>query len=367
MDLSLSDTEQRLAESVRRFVDRAAPKDRLVDLRATRAASPADWATTMAAAGWLGLLIPSELGGSGATPTEAAMFFEEIGRAPLPPSWLLSSGVAAPLLAAAPAGEDRAAALAGIATGDIVLVPAFRSRDRRWIGLTAVASGRTVSHEFVFVCGLADATHLLTPVASHGSESLALIPVDHPAVEPRPLGGFLPDSYAVTVDDLDLDTVPRVPCAFNDAHAQRAMALAAAMISAYQVGSCSRLLEISVAHANERVQFGQLIGSFQRVQDHIVRIVNALDSARWILYEALSHADEASSGRRFAAKAWLARSAAIESHWECANAAHEVLAGIGSDPAHGTVLHTAMSRLLHDILGDPAYCRRRIAEAEGWA
>jgi alkylation response protein AidB-like acyl-CoA dehydrogenase len=184
VDLSLSDTEQRLAESVRRFVDRAAPKDRLVDLRASRAASPAEWATTMAAAGWLGLLVPTELGGSGATPTEAAMFFEEIGRAPLPASWLLSSGVAAPLLGAAPVGEDRAASLAGIASGEIVVVPAFRSRNRRWTGLTAVASGPTLSHEFVFVCGLADATHLLAPVTSRGSELFALIPLPIPPSAP---------------------------------------------------------------------------------------------------------------------------------------------------------------------------------------
>jgi len=134
------------------------------------------------------------------------------------------------------------------------------------------------------------------------------------------------------------------------------------MVSAYQVGSCSKLLEISVEYANERVQFGKLIGSFQRVQDHVVRIVNALDSALWLLYEALSRAGD----YRFESRAWLARAAAIESHWECANATHEVLAGIGSDPAHGTILHTALSRLLHDILGDPAFCRRTHSKAEGW-
>ena len=41
-------------------------------------------------------------------------YFQEIGRAPLPPSWLLSSGVAAPLLVGAPSCEDRSTALAGI-------------------------------------------------------------------------------------------------------------------------------------------------------------------------------------------------------------------------------------------------------------
>ncbi len=361
MDLSLSDTEQLLASSVRDFVGRAATKDILVGLQSRQAASPPEWAAAMAAAGWLGLLIPEESGGSGATAMEAAMYFHEIGRAPLPPSWLLSSGVSAPLIAAAPPSAERAASLGEIAVGDSIVVPGFQTSGRRWDGITPIDARSTLSAELAFVCGLRDATHVLVPVSVAGEESLALVPTDHRAVDRRLLPGFLLDGCAVTITGLDLSSIRRVPCRYEEL--APALSVAATMLSAYQVGSCERLLEISVAHANDRVQFGQLIGAFQRVQDHVVRIVNALDSARWLLYDALA---AVGSGSGFEAKAWLARAAAIDAHWECADATHEVLAGIGSDPAHGTVLHTAMSRLLHDLLGGPAYCRRRHVEAEGW-
>jgi alkylation response protein AidB-like acyl-CoA dehydrogenase len=360
MDLSFSDTEQTLASIVRDFVRRAAPKDVLVGLQSEQAPSPRDWAEAMAAAGWLGLLIPDESGGSGATPMEAAMFFQEIGRAPLPPSWLLSGGVSTPLIAAASASESRTAALMDLATGKSIVVPGLQTAGTRWSGVTPIESGPTLSTELTYVCGLREATHVLVPLSMGGEQSLAVVPADHAAVSRRPLMGFLTDCYAVSIAGLELSSIRLIPCRSHDLDS--ALALAATMVSAFQVGSCERLLEIAVAHANDRVQFGQLIGAFQRVQDHIVRIVNALDSARWLLYDALASTDS----DRFEAKAWMARAAAIAAHWECADAAHEVLAGVGSDPAHGTILHTAMSRLLHAIFGSPAYCRRRHAEAEGW-
>lgn len=363
MDLSFTDTEQLLADSVRGFVSRAATKEALVDLHSRHAACPPAWGAAMAAAGWLGLLVPIEVGGSEATAMQAAMFFQELGRAPLPPAWLLSSGVAAPLLSAASKSAAQSEILANIAAGTAVVVPGFQTAGTRWSGICPVEVASTLTTELVFVCGLTDASHVLVPVSLVGEGSFAAVPRDHPAVTHRRLTGFLSDSHVVTINELDLSSIQLVPCNFAEPAVGRALAIAVAMISAYQVGSCGRLLEISVAHANDRVQFGQLIGAFQRVQDHVVRIVNSLDAARWMLYDAL--ATEPSTDQ-FQSKSWLARAAAADAHWECANATHEVLAGIGSDPAHGTVLHTAMSRLLHDVLGDPGWCRRRHAALEGW-
>ena len=44
---------------------------------------------------------------------------------------------------------------------------------------------------------------------------------------------------------------------------------------------------MSVVYSRERRQFGQPIGRFQHVQNHIVQLVNHLDAARWTTYEAL--------------------------------------------------------------------------------
>jgi alkylation response protein AidB-like acyl-CoA dehydrogenase len=131
------------------------------------------------------------------------------------------------------------------------------------------------------------------------------------------------------------------------------------LLAAYQVGGCARLLELAVDYSATRVQFGVPIGRFQRVQDHVVRLVNALDAARWSTYEAIWRLD---SGRPAAVSVSLAAALASEGYMEAANAAHEVHAGIGSDPAFGLTLFTQMSRSLYHYLGGPRWHRRRLGD-----
>ena len=64
------------------------------------------------------------------------------------------------------------------------------------------------------------------------------------------------------------------------------------LLAAYQVGGCERVFEMTLEYANSRVQFGLPIGRFQRVQDHVIQIVNLKDAARWTTYEALWKLDE---------------------------------------------------------------------------
>jgi alkylation response protein AidB-like acyl-CoA dehydrogenase len=120
---------------------------------------------------------------------------------------------------------------------------------------------------------------------------------------------------------------------------------------------------MSVAHSNTRIQFGTPIGRFQRVQDHIIRLLNAMDAARWATYEAAWAID---SGRNGVARSYLAGSTASDGYIEAANAAHEVHAAIGSDPQFGLTLYTRISRTLYELLGPPGWQRRRMADALGW-
>ena len=133
--------------------------------------------------------------------------------------------------------------------------------------------------------------------------------------------------------------------------------------AAYQVGGMLEMLDMSVAHSNTRVQFGTPIGRFQRVQDHIIRLLNAMDAARWATYEAAWAID---SGRDGVARSYLAGSTASDSYIEAANAAHEVHAGIGSDPQYGLTLYTRISRTMYELLGPPGWQRRQMADALNW-
>ena len=122
---------------------------------------------------------------------------------------------------------------------------------------------------------------------------------------------------------------------------------------------------MSISYSNTREQFGQPIGRFQRVQDHIIRILNAADTARWTAYEAAWAID--SQRADAAARAHLTAAVASESYWEAANAAHEVHAGIGSDPQFGLTLYTQASRSLYEYLGPPDWHRLRMADVLDWA
>ena len=122
------------------------------------------------------------------------------------------------------------------------------------------------------------------------------------------------------------------------------------------------VFDMSLNYARERTQFGQVIGRFQRVQDHVIHIVNYLDAARWTTYEALWKVD---SGADAAASVHVAKSVASESYMRACDFAHEVHAGIGVVREYGLTLHTKMSRSLYHCLGAPKVHRRKLKTALG--
>ncbi|MGH8639889.1 MAG: acyl-CoA dehydrogenase family protein, partial [Burkholderiales bacterium] len=129
------------------------------------------------------------------------------------------------------------------------------------------------------------------------------------------------------------------------------------VLCAYKVGGCRAVFDMSVEYSRERSQFGQAIGRFQRVQDHVIHIVNYLDSARWTTYEALYKLD---SGLDAASSVHVAKSVASESYMRACDFAHEVHAGIGVVREYGLTLHTKMSRTLYHCLGGPKAHRRQL-------
>jgi alkylation response protein AidB-like acyl-CoA dehydrogenase len=370
MDLALTSAQKSFGESVRSFVHREATHPRLVELMASGQDWNPGWLPQFARAGWLGILVSEELGGSGADPLTAAILLEELGRGPVPSPLLASSVVSVLLLSALSPSSARDALLSGIADGSKVVIPALRSPESSWRGVLGsrspvTAGGAKLSGSKIFVPYAAAGTHFLVTVSGEGlaSNSFAAIAADAPGVEVRRLGGFMHASYEVTFTNVDLSASNLLPVPdvvdFDDA-----LAIGRVALAAYQFGGCQSLLDMSVSYSGSREQFGVPIGRFQRVQDHIVRIVNALDVARWITYDA-AWAIEA--GRNGAARSYLAAAVAGDAYVEAANAAHEVHAGIGSDPAFGLTLYTQASRSLYEFLGTPLWNRRKLVQAMAWA
>ncbi|HEY2285915.1 MAG TPA: acyl-CoA dehydrogenase family protein [Streptosporangiaceae bacterium] len=388
MDLALSESEQLLKDAARQFVRQKAGWPVLTGLDDTAAGDPGrngagpddagpgesagpwrpEWLATFAAAGWLGVFVPEALGGAGASVTDAAVLLEELGRGPVPSPLLASSVVAALLLRAAPPGAGRDELLGGIAAGTHVVIPALREPAASWRGAGAAAAqlsaGGRLSCTKLFASFAGSATHFLASLApdAGGRGRLAVVPAASPDVAARLLPGFLHASYEVTFDDA---AVAEVLTLDGGAALDAALAPGLVAVAAYQAGGCAAVLDMSVDWSNRREQFGMPVGRFQRVQDHIVRIVNAADAARWTAYEAAWALDSGQPAA--AARAHLAAAVASESYLEAANAGHEVHAGIGSDPKFGLTLYTRQSRTLYEFLGSPDWHRDRMADGLGWA
>lgn len=371
MDLSLTSTQVMISDAVRTFVTREAPRDRLVELAGAGRTWEESWLPRLHRAGWLGLLVPEEFGGADVDPLTAVLVFEQLGRGPVPSPMLSSSAIAASLLRAADPTPARDALLTGIADGTAIVSAALRTPNRSWRGalgnrtaLGGSPGARRLAGTSVHVPFADAATHFLVPVTAEDDDgvSLAIVPARAAGVAVRQLSGFAHASFEVTY--------PETPVAEEDLlrtgtadEVDDALATARLAVAGYQIGGCSTLLDMCLAHSSDREQFGVPIGRFQRVQDHIIRLLNGLDAARWMTYEA---AWAVAAGRDGAARSHLAAATASESYVDAANAAHEVHAGIGSDPAFGMTLYTQASRTLYELLGPPEWHCRRFGDSMNW-
>jgi alkylation response protein AidB-like acyl-CoA dehydrogenase len=374
MDLSLTEPQELLRTAARTFVEREAPRHAIVALhRGDTALLPPLWRKA-SELGWPGILVPGEYGGSESTLTDAAVLFEELGRGPVPGPYF-SSGVLGTLavLEAATAAQRRNL-LPGVARGETVLAVAITEPNASWGPHGVTLRARRTDGRYrldgvkVFVGDATAATHLVVVVRTgDGPGDLGLLLVDAraPGVNARRLSGFLSWQDEVTFEGVEVPGADLL----GEREGQGWMALERALLRAwpvlcaYMVGGCQAVFEMSVAHSQQRVQFGVPIGKFQRVQDHVIRLINALDSARWTTAEALWKLD---TGRPATDAVHLAKAVTSEGYLEACNAAHEVHAGQGSLTEYGLVAHTQMSRTLFPYLGDPRWHKRRMADALRW-
>ena len=365
-----------LKAAASRLVSQEYPKETLLQIASPDETTPLEPWGQLAGTGWLGILIPQQYGGEGGSFTDAGVLFEELGRGPVPGPHLTSAVLSALTILEGGTEQQKRDWLPRIASGEMRLVPAITERDYGWderdvlTVATVDGDGLSISGSKAYVFDGETATHYLCAVRSEDSERCwpRRSPRRRPRrPQPRNLPGFAWNLAEVRFDNVAVESTAGVRSSAEAslggwAAWQRGVAKAIPVISAYQVGGCQAVYEVSVEYSRTRIQFGTPIGRFQRVQDQIINLVNHLDAARWTTYEALWKLD---TGRDAASSISLAKAVASEGYYEACNYAHEVHAGVGSMTEYGLTLHTAASRTLYHFLGDPRQHRRELAVALG--
>jgi len=141
----------------------------------------------------------------------------------------------------------------------------------------------------------------------------------------------------------------------------RAVAAAGRRALGYQiVGAVSRMIELAVSHASERVQFGRPVGSFQAVRHRLADSFVAREGAIAALDLAWDSGDERLAG--MLAKSLAGRAARI-----AATQCQQVLAGVGFTAEHPFHRYLARTMVLDRVLGSaaelPAEIGRELAAA----
>ena len=372
MDLSLTEDQELLKRTAQDFMERECPRDVLLDLESSDTGVTDGIWQTAADIGWLGMVVPQEYGGGGSSFTDAAVVFEQLGRGPLSGAFFSSGVLGALTVLEGGSEEQRRRYLPGIAAGRELATLALTEPDYGWGPESVqmrpqVKNGASVLNGTkLFVQDAASSTTLIcafrTDDGVQPEQGITLFMVDShsPGVSTRLLPGFLGWVSEVTFDGVEVPqsaVLGEVGGGWEPL--QRATLMAIPILCAYKVGGAQAVLDMSVEYSRTRSQFGTPIGRFQRVQDHIIGIVNHLDAARWATYEALWKLD---TGRPAETSVHLAKALASEGYYQACNGAHEVHAGVGVVREYGLTLHTKMSRTLYHYLGDPRYHRRRLAD-----
>jgi len=125
------------------------------------------------------------------------------------------------------------------------------------------------------------------------------------------------------------------------------------------IGAAARLLEMTVAYAGQRQQFGVAIGSFQAVKHHCADMVLAVEAARSVLWAAALALDVAGTSAQRSRAASAAAAYAKSAASQVAGTALQVHGGIGFTWEHD--LHLLLRRVKVDEAMDGTVAEHRSA------
>jgi alkylation response protein AidB-like acyl-CoA dehydrogenase len=372
-DLGLTESEEMLRKTALDFMGRDAPKEIVQALQETDTGYTEELWKKVVEMGWLGVIIPEQYGGTGNPLTSAGVLFEALGLGPLPGPYFSSGILGSLIVLEAGTEEQKQRILPAIAEGEQILALALTEPEYSWEPGAVQTTATSKNGDFVldgvklFTLDAQTATHFIV-VARTGKEadlaegiSLFLVDSKSKGVSVRRLPGFL---MGMTFE-VKLDSVKVARSAMLGDKDEGWLALkrgidkSIPVLCAYKVGGCQAVFTMALEYSRTRIQFGQPIGRFQRVQDMIIEIVNHLDAARWATYECLWKLD---TQRPVAESIHLAKAVSSEAYWQACTIVHRVFSGISYATDHPLSFHTRASRSLYSYLGDPAYHRWQIAQ-----
>jgi alkylation response protein AidB-like acyl-CoA dehydrogenase len=327
--------------------------------------------------GWTGVVIPESCGGLGLSWVELVALQEVIGETLAPSPFFASVCLAANAILAAGDEPQREALLPGIAEGTTRGALALAEASGRWdasgIAATCERDGGAyvLRGEKRYVVDGASADLIVLAARAPGSQgaggvSLFALPASTEGLA-REAVPTLDQTRRLATLRLDRVRVPASARLGAEGGAwpalETALQRASVALAAEQLGGAQRALDLAVAYAKQRVQFGRPIGSFQGLKHKLADVMVRVEAARSAVYYAGCVA--AAGGEALPAAASMAKATASDAFSFAAAHALQVFGGVGFTWEYDVHLYFKRARSSATLLGDSSWHRELVARAIG--
>ena len=376
MDFGFSDEQDMLRQTARAFFEEHCPTTFVRQMMEDeKGYSPNLW-REMAELGWLGLAFPEAYGGQGLGFVDLTVILEEMGAALLPSPFLSTVLLAGQTILVGGSEAHKKTYLPKIADGSLIATLAMTEPAGRFDaeGITEVKA--TPEGQGFKISG----TKLFVPDA-HIAELLVV------AARTKEAGNksfgvslFLVDSNSPGVSTTLLKTMDqtRKQCevVFDNVQVgrdrligmvdmgwpilQKVLNLATVSLCAEMVGGAQRVLDLSVAYAKERVQFGRPIGSFQAIKHKCAEMMLQVESAKSAAYYAAWAVDEDVPEAPLAVS--MAKAYCSDAYRNTAGEGIQIHGGIGFTWEHDMHLYFKRAKYAEFTFGDATYHRELVAQ-----
>ena len=369
MDLDFTPEQQVLREMVRGVVSEHAPLEVVRKMEDDpRGYPPALW-KQLAEVGVLGVLIPEEYGGAAQTLLEAAIVYEELGRALAPSPHLPSSIVGGGVLLEAGSDAQRREWLPRLCDGSALLTPAWLEPERGFgpIGVQLEAAregtGYRLSGVKRFVPFASAATRLIVLARTGPRErDIDLFLVD-PNAERVKLTQQLTigsdTQYKVELSGVRVPESARIgPAGSGWVSFERVMYDAIVLVAAQAMGGAERALEITVEYAKVRKQFDKPLGAFQAISHYLADGATLVDGGKTLVYEA---AWARSVGKDVSRLAPMAKLFACQTYRDVTAMCQQVWGGVGFTVEYDIQLYFRRAKQLQLSWWDTRFLEELVA------
>jgi alkylation response protein AidB-like acyl-CoA dehydrogenase len=376
MDFGFTEEQEMLRTSARDFLTTECPADLVKEMAEDEQGYKPDMWAKMAELGWMGLAFPEEYDGMGMTFLDLAVLLEETGRAVLPGPFFSSVVEAGFAVLEAGSEEQKKEILSRIATGEAIATLAVTEPSASYepsaIAVTAKAEGDgyVISGTKLFVENAHIADYIIvaarTKKGGKPEQGITLFVVEGkaPGISTTLLKTISGSKQCEVIFDKVKAPKSSVLGKVDQGWAavEKVIQKAAVAKCAEMVGGAQAALDMSVAYAKERVQFGKPIGAFQAIQHHCANMLIDVDSSRFLTYQA---AWKVSEGMEATMEVSMAKAWVNEAYRRVTQLGHQIHGGIGFCMDHDMPLYFKAAKTGESLFGTSDWHREKVAQELG--